>query len=238
MLFELDRVPEKHRESFEDINKAIEALRDRRKECVTAVTDPLTPKPVWKVEVYVQGLTYRCVALAEGACQAWNGGNLLVAVILARCMVETAAMCWSFWSKLEIAMANEDLQEIDGHVMSHTFSSRWGDWQGDVSPTPNILTLIEKLDRHFLKAPDRSYVRQSYDFLSEFAHPNWPGTVGLFGDLNPEKHETTFRANRPKEKLLATHVIAGVGTIRIVGHCLDNVIDALPEVWRLCEDRS
>ena len=105
MAFELDQIPNEHRESIQDINSGLERLRDLRKPRVTAMTSPIMPKVVWKIETYAQGLTYRTVALAEGVCNSWNDENGLAAVILGRSLVETAGMAWSFWDDLESATA-------------------------------------------------------------------------------------------------------------------------------------
>ena len=39
----------------------------------------------------------------------------------------------------------------------------------------NILTLVDQLDKRI-----GGGVRHAYDFMSEFAHPNWSGVRGLF----------------------------------------------------------
>lgn len=210
-------------------------VRERRVDSVTAAGPPIKPKIVWKIESYLQGQLYRSVALGDGVCDAWDRGNALAAVILARSIVETAAAVWAFKSSLEKAISAKSLDAIDTIVNEYTFHSRWKKWDGDLMvPTPNILTLIDKLDAEFLADRKAKLIRESYDFLSEFAHPNWPGAAGLFGKIDAEKIRMDFPPAQPKKWTIA-HIIPGTGLLRVVEHCIDKVEEMLPKIREISE---
>lgn len=240
MAFDLDSDPEwdKHRSSVEDIVATLERLRERRVDSVTAAGPPIKPKIVWKIEAYLQGQLYRSVALGDGVCDAWDRENPLVAVILARSIFETAAAVWAFKSSLEKAVQKKSMDAIDTTTNKYTFHSRWKGWEGDLSaPAPSILTFIDKLDAEFLGDPKGKHARDSYEFLSEFSHPNWPGAAGLFGEIDTEKIRMDFNPMHPKKWTIA-HIISGAGTLRLVEHCLDKVEEMLLKIQEISESDS
>lgn len=240
MVFKLDPDPEwdKHRSDVEDIVATLERLRERRVDSVTAAGPPIKPKIVWKIEAYLQGQLYRSVALGDGVCDAWDRGNPLVAVILARSIVETLAEIWAFKSSLEKAVSAKSLDAIDTIAFEHTFQSRWKGWDRDLMvPTPNILTLIDKLDAEFLNDPKGKKMRGIYEFLSEFAHPNWPGAAGLFGNFDTEGIRVDFNPTRPK-KWTIVHIISGAGALRVVEHCIYKVELLIPEISDISKKES
>ena len=142
-------------------------------------------------------------------------------MIIARSIVETAAAIWAFKSNLEKAVQAEDLQAIDEIANEYTFHSRWKGWKDPPKEAPSILTLIDKLDRELPDERDPKRIRNHYEFLSEFAHPNWNGTTGLFGDLDTE-NQAHFSLTEPMRRTIA-QIIAGTGMLNVIEHCVDKV---------------
>lgn len=50
----------------------------------------------------------------------------------------------------------------------------------------NILTAIDKLNKEYKN------IRREYEFICEFAHPNLPGLLGSYGQLNRENNCASF----------------------------------------------
>ena len=238
MPFQIDKhsVNEGYRKSLEDINNTLKRLRARRVSVVSAATDPIKPKIVWKVEVYVQGMIYRTVALTDSVCESWNNGNALASIILARSVMETAAIVFNFWTEIKSSTNKEDTTGIDQVVTRYTLNTKWEPFKDErVHGAPSMMNLLDKMDREFFKDRREKWARKGYDFLSEFCHPNWPGAVGTFGELNPKLKEMRFSETRPVSKLTLPHIIGGVTSIRIVEFYVDKIGELIPEIWRLAD---
>lgn len=240
-MLKVDEFPDELKKDAELINATIAALRQRRKSSVSAKTVPPTPMPVHLLEAYSQSLIYRGVALAEGACEMWNGGNTLAAVILARSVVETSVIAWELFDQVNSAISAGDVQRLQAAVHKLSSATRMHDWAPEMVPSVNILTLIDKFDKKVFAPNDlKGQVRQVYDFLSEFAHPNWAGAGlgGLYSELDHEERQVQFSSAAPKKELLLEQVIASVGNIQVIDHFLSKVDDLLPKAWCLCESSA
>ena len=86
----------------EQFNFALEELANGRREHVQK-GQYARSKIAWKVANYAEAIRYRTVALADGAAQNWNGGNILCAALCARAVVETVAQL--FYVKNGVAVA-------------------------------------------------------------------------------------------------------------------------------------
>jgi hypothetical protein len=173
-------------------------LEELRKRLVPKIGIQEVPdaKVLWKVLVLYQSLIRRTLYLVEGVGRAWRHEEYLTAIVLARCITETAAFIWDLTTGLRTHVRNADLDAIDKLVMARTYGSRLID---DLPPAVNILTLIEKFDRDLManagvskERAREKVVRAHYDLLSEFAHPNYFGVTNLFGDLDRDQRTVFF----------------------------------------------
>lgn len=237
-MLNLEQIPNEFRQRATEINEVHERLRDRCKSVVTAHTAPVTPKVVWKIDTFQQGVVYRTVALLDGATSCWNVGNGLGAVILARSVMETAAFVWDFTNKLSAAVKELSFGNIDGLVHATTFSTRWEGWEDHMPAAPNILTLLDKLDRHLFGDAGGTHARDVYNFLSEFAHPNFPGTVLFFGELHEDRFEMRFSLTRAAEDRVLDQVILGLGSIEVIEVSLDAITEVRPAIWEIAESTA
>ena len=73
----------------------------------------------------------------------------------------------------------------------------------------NILTAVDKVDKEF------DGLRQMYDCLSEFAHPNWSGTLGTYGRFDRENHVLLFDQRRATKAILGLAPFVGALSIFI-----------------------
>jgi hypothetical protein len=74
--------------------------------------------------------------------------------------------------KIRAAIESKSAAEIRGQLMSLLMGSRT-----DTPPMPQALNVLKFVDHVEQVVPG---FRQRYERLSEFAHPNWAGTVLLF----------------------------------------------------------
>lgn len=236
-MFELIGVDEKAQESFKDINACLSELSAMRLgEVGPREADLIVPKVVWKVRCYAQGIIYRVVELTEATCSTWNNENLLASILLSRSVLETAATVFDFTHRVEKALDSKDFSTINNLVMSHTFSGSYFEDDEKLERLPKICTLIDRMDRRLFKDTKKKPVRSTYNILSEYSHPNWSGTVGFYGELHPQEFKQYFSAARKDVKGISANVVAGVGCIRIVQKCLDDIEGCVPKIWKLSEN--
>ena len=122
-------------------------------------------------------LLYRLTELAEVACMLYEENRIVSAFIMTRCVMETVAMLYWLYKRIEQVVQSNDLGDMDTFLMRAMFG-----WRDDSMPAQafNILKAIDQMDKQF-----PSY-RALYDSLSEFTHPNWSGVHGAYARIDKE----------------------------------------------------
>jgi hypothetical protein len=200
--------------AIDKLNTARDALALRLRPSVSALTEPIMPKLIWKSETLQQSALHRLIALFDGAALCWNERNGLAAILIARAMVETLAFTAAFTLELERVVAAKDLAKIDAVLMQYTFATKSDRLSIEAEyRSVNVLTLIKKLDRAIFPAETGGFF-SCYDTLSEMSHPNYLGVTMLFGDLEKERFERTYDLYKALD-VAAQHIIAGLGAVDV-----------------------
>ena len=158
-------------EEIERHNACLQRLLARRKSEVAVEGFLVESKTAWKLATLQQSLQYRVCALACGTTEAWNANNITASVILARSLMETVALTEFLRNellRLREPMNVAAVDAIDEVCRQQLFSTK--DDKAIVGGfghmARSVLTYIDKFDK---KIPS---IREAYDFLSEWAHPN------------------------------------------------------------------
>jgi hypothetical protein len=127
-------------------------------------------------------LSWRTEELARCACDALGKDDVAAGILLTRAVIESAAFIWRLKDYLEDRhkYCPDDLRDI--------FEKMLLGWKNDPDfpKSFNILTMVDHMNKQFPGVRDR------YDELSEFAHPNWGGVFGLFSATDRETGTTKF----------------------------------------------
>jgi hypothetical protein len=192
---------------IERYNESLERLIARRKSEVL-VTGPLVEsKTAWKCAVLQQSLLYRVCALATATAAEWKAGNIVACVLAARALLETIAL--GRFIRTELLRLREPMnmgaaQAIDNLCNEHLFATKdeklVADGFGNLARS--ILNFIDKFNK------DIPGVRHTYEFLSEWAHPNGSGHFFTYGEINKETGHVTFHESAPRVVGIQGHVIA------------------------------
>lgn len=237
--FHIADVQDHQQESFKRINATLADLCAMRMSEVGAWEGKeIVPKVVWKIRCYVQGIIYRTVELTEATASEWNNGNQLASIILARSVLETAAVVYDFSRRLQEACESADFSTIDGLVMSHTFSGQTFEQDEYLIVLPKICSLIDRMDQHLFRDKKKKSTRILYDNLSEISHPNYAGASGFYGELDKEHFLKRFSTKHSCMKRIASHIIAGTGCIEPVKMFIDDINKCEPTVWRISEEHA
>lgn len=214
--------------------KLLRELRSRQEHRVTGSVHKIP----WKIKCLEQGLLHRTIALVEGAQCAWNHRNLLGSIVLSRSILETAAVGCDFYLSLKVAVETGDLTKIDEVAMNGIFSTRWPGFQSTHPPAKNILSLIDKLDKTLTGNKSSQLYRGQYDFLCEYAHPNWPGTHDLFAkEVDGSILSTSFDERLGVyETSISSQFAAGLAAAHLVYVFFDSVDHLLLKVQVLSEE--
>jgi hypothetical protein len=179
---------------------------------------------------------YRIAEIVRAAYDAFARDDLVVAIILSRSIIETAALFWDFIAKLKAALASHNIEEIRNFlsgclvgVKSPKLKEFKSPSQPDLIVTPvNILTLIDRLDK------DVTHFRLNYDSMSEFSHPNAAGTVDAYVVLDWDAGMARLGSNRAKlVPELALPQLVGTLTAFIIQY--DHAAELLEKFIPLCE---
>ena len=172
-------------EALDTAKKILVELESLRESKVDPLDLGYRSKVPFKAMVLAQSLLWRSSELGRGALQAASIDSALSVFILVRSIMETSALMSKLADCTDKATSKKSIKEIDEPIMRILMSNRSGFGDGIYSAT-NILTVIDKINE---RMPG---VRNRYDDLSEVAHPNWQGTLGLFSSANSESVLSQF----------------------------------------------
>jgi len=139
-------------------------------------------------DVWRQVSLRRIVDLAESADVLFHQGRLLPANTLTRSTVETVAVQFAVWKKLDSLTDVLNADAIHELLMSVVFGRRdkGGDWP---NKSMQVLTAIDHLEKQF------PGFRGEYERLCEYAHPGLAGGYGMYVRTEGQKFKTYFGQN-------------------------------------------
>jgi hypothetical protein len=190
-------------EKVEKYNAGLDQLIARRKSEVAVVGPFVESKTAWKCAVLQQALLYRLTMLASGCSNEWNAGNVLASILCGRAIIETLCLASFIADEIERFCGVNDIEGIEKLANEHLFATRDAEMIAGRTgfQAKNILTFIDKFDK---KMPN---VREAYDFLSEFCHPNASGLLMTYGVINKQTGTVTFAEFTPRLRYAEKYVI-------------------------------
>jgi hypothetical protein len=94
----------------------------------------------------------------------------------------------------------------------------------------NIMTAIDRVER------DISGFRKHYDMLSEYAHPNWSGVLGMFAETDHDNMIVDLGLNiKSKEHAKRMIRISFTTNLEILKVAYNEFAQFLPNLVQLCE---
>jgi hypothetical protein len=194
----------------------------------------------FKVLLYREALIWRMVELGRSAFQSFERDNLVSAIVLARAAVETSAALWFLCAKVTAAVESNALGDIDEYLMKMVVGTATSASETEAETADRTLPRPVKVNA-FLKQAEKDIEGYShqYGILSEYAHPNWAGTVLLYAKHDPATAVTAFGQNIRKGD---SSKIIGVGNLRVAlamfERSYNRIADLIPNFIELCEKRG
>jgi hypothetical protein len=196
---------------------------------------PMSKLPV-KVLLYRGALIWRLVELGRAASENFAADRLVAGIIVTRAVVETTAALWFLCSKVDTAVDSNDLGNIDEYLMRMNVGTATGSTAQDSVPTTGPLPRPIKVGL-FLKHVEKDLkgFSHQYGMLSEYAHPNWAGTVLLYSKPNLETKVTDFGQNlRRADSTKQLGVINLLVALELFEGSYNRISDVMPAFIALC----
>ena len=177
-----------------------------------------------------ESLLWRIVQLGRSAFDSFANNKLASAILLTRATVETSAALWYLRAKLENTVQSKTLGNIRNDLTRLSMGSRV-----DTDILPEAINVLNFVD---LVGKDIEGFRDQYDRLSEFAHPNWAGTLLLFSKVDETKGIADFGENiRGGDSARATGAVNLAVSLQMFEVTYNSITDLMPEFVRLCEQQ-
>ncbi len=123
-------------------------------------------------------LSHRIKDLSEKVIPLFKSEQLVPAFLITRAIMESVALLYHLHKKVVSAIDNKDVTELNDWLENATLGSRNDDTD---RTSPNILTALDRMEKEY------PGVREMYDQLSEFCHPNYGGVLASYSHLNEDK---------------------------------------------------
>lgn len=209
-LFDRTKIPEGvfRKEALDYLDELIGRFNALKAETVV-VTDPDTGFRVpGMARALSQRHIWRCVELAESSASLCHLGHWLSAMSNARMLIETIAAFSHITKALEPIVESGDVQEIHDFLHVKTFPTKLKSFieaaGDDAVKATSVLNQIDTWDKW-----DSRSIREDYDYLCEYVHPNGSGTFLFFGEQDLSNGSVLFK----KEGWIVNEAFGWVGNI-------------------------
>jgi len=221
---------------MEDIESLLEKAKiyvKGLKSGLVSRTDPAQVSVIAKVPYKAleirEALLYRATDLADAACMLFETENLVSAACITRAFQETLAVLFCVNRKVKKAIKDKNINHLDEDLMKILMGAK------NISEMPDPINILKMIDRVDKEIPT---FRAVYDNLSELAHPNWAGTLGIYSKINKENIWTDFGRNiSGRDGIRHQGIISLFASLELTVHIYDEFVDFLPELIKICEDK-
>ena len=150
--------------------------------------------------LYIQLLLRRSFILLRGCVESIENDNALSAMLNIRAHYEVTGAIGYLASYIEKYYSKSINDDEIIKILSRLNLGRKMEDLKEPFESVNVLSMIDKADRLFMKksGEEKNILRDSYEWLSEFCHPN---SYGLIGEGNFEK-DGILEFEVPKKKIL------------------------------------
>lgn len=222
------------------VEELLETLAARRLTSVNVLhLSPVTTEPA-KIHNLVQIGLRRVLELSAGAVREMSARNVTNTFVLVRAAFETSCLIWDAVRRVETVTEGnrvEDLEELGKFLMDVLFGYKSKEWAlSEEYVARNVVTIIQRLT----KQTDTQF-EGFYAVLSEHAHPNYLGMMGVYQepieDGNPVWKFSDGDAERRK-MMFVSAMQALIVALEMIQTTIDQMLAVIIPFAELCERRS
>ncbi len=193
-----DNSKESHKyfQAAADVLEALEQVPTRQQ----IGPDPSSTHPalLLNVSVWNQSMLLRLKELGHTVISLWHENRLVSAAILTRCLLETVALYYHIRAKLEDAVKTGQVKNAVEHLWRAGRGRDRRNWRLLLKGPPEVNRGYEAIElEDFRKAltEKSETLKYSYSELSEYVHPNSPGTSEAYANPNRQTLAFIFDGN-------------------------------------------
>jgi len=223
---------------MDEIRKNLELLESSLPKRVDGWALSQLSKLPFKVLGYREALAWRMAELARAAFEEFEKDKLAAAILLTRAAVETSAALWYLCGRVEVSVESAEVGDIDDYLM-RMYMGMATDPPTDPETGKAVMPRPIRIGK-FLDSVEKDVAgfNRQYGYLSEYAHPNWAGTVYLYSKINKENAVADFGQNIRKPE---SAKVIGASNLSVAlllfERSYNRVSDLIPDFTRLCEER-
>lgn len=213
-----------------ELEEAIESLSMWKKSLKDELLPPskyIAYKPTYEANYYREIVIYRFIELSEAAYELYKLNHLIASIVVSRSAQETIAVFWYLNEKLKYVIEHNELSHFT-EIMRRLMLG----WTEDPKfpNRVNAITMIDSVD----KGLDGTF-RKQYDYLSEYAHPNYCGTMCVYAETHKKAHKVTFGKYKRSEHVLKSHIETSLKiNIGLLDYVQEKYEENLPKVLDVC----
>jgi hypothetical protein len=193
-------------------------------------------KMPWKVLLYREALIWRMVELSRRAFESFASDQLVCGIVLTRAVLEVSAALWFLCAKVEAVVDSKIVGDVDEYLVKLAMGTATG-WPENSAPGAVAMPRPVKVGKMLEQTEeDIEGFSHQYGVLSEYAHPNWAGTVLLYSDTDRQTAVTVFgRYMRNAEPTKAIGAVNLNAALKMFQSRYNRMSDLLPSFIDLCE---
>jgi hypothetical protein len=185
-------------------------------------------KMPFKVVTLRESLLHRLAELASAAVDLYASERPVAGVLLTRGVMEVTAMLFAIDRLLATSLERRDPSAADETIMRLLFGGR-----SEMAPQSaiNVLSHLDTMDKRF------KGIRAWYEDLSEIAHPNYPGLMGSYADVDREGFKVQLGSTEDAREMgLHMGIPALCACLEVAIHIYNGMKKPLEEFIVLCHD--
>jgi hypothetical protein len=184
--------------NIEHAMKGLAVWKKHRRNKISPLCKNIAFRPTFNADFYRESVFHRFIELVESTYTLYRSEQFLAAIITARSCQETISILNFINIKLEHLSKTEDLK----HFVESFKRLTLGFCQDEEFPEKiSVMTCIDSVDKKL-----EGKFRQHYNLLSEYAHPNYSGTFGVFGQPNHETLDVVISPTKNSISRMKKHV--------------------------------
>ncbi len=221
--------------AYERVHKSCQ--QSRLEEYRAAEFSPVAKIPFKARTVFQVGLR-RNLELSASFIASFNGELFIPLFVISRAILETGCLLWDLDNRIAKSLQPKEplpLDQLDNHLGKVLLGAKTNEWAANAEkyPAPNILTILDRL-----KKSSFPEIRDHYDVISEFAHPNYAGMQAIYVKNDKVNRLSEFN-NSPFQECSSLLPIAlgaaGVG-MQMTAGSISSYEAALRSFVQLCDE--
>ncbi len=213
-------------EFFTEIEKNCEILKKQLPDEVNTFELCKWSRIPFKVKTIEGVLLHRIYDLGIDSLSLYKKNKKLQSIMIIRSVQESVAVLFLITEKIEKCVNRKSLGNIDSFLIKCLFGCK-------IDPikktTPiHIMDAIRCLDRRIPGS------QTAYDVISEYVHPNGPGTFGCYGNLDESVGTYSFGPKYKNESfLVGIHNLSAF--LKSTNYIINIINDNFDDFTELCE---